>query len=148
MAWDTQADGVHPDDAARQASDGALPWRDRADDCLNGGRLPSDSGSQQAIATAADLIDRLRRVRLKVGRWLPNTDVLIASGLYSDRVFAAAVRLENAVRSLDAYLAAVAVDDIESSAGANMGLQLMLCDVEDAADAFESSVLEDLGRVN
>lgn len=91
------------------------------------------------------LVERLRSVRLKVGRWLPNADALEAWSVDYSEVFKAATRLDSAVRELDAHLANVAVDDLDESRRESLTTQLLLNEVESCADAFEDAVLDNLG---
>jgi len=94
------------------------------------------------------LVERLRSVRLKVGRWLPNADALEAWSADYAEVYRAATRLESAVRALDTHLAASPCDDLDASGSESLELQLLLVDVEACADAFEESVIENLAGSN
>lgn len=84
-----------------------------------------------------ELVDRLRKVRRRVARWVPSsTSLAVLSNDYAE-VYRAATRLEEAVRELDAQLQQLGEPHVTS-----LHLQLLLCTVEERAEEFEESIIE------
>ena len=103
-----------------------------------------DNGASMSLE---DVVERLRGVRLKVGRWLPNSEALAAWSADYSEVYKAATRLDSAVQELDSHIARKPNECSEISTR-SLTLQMLLCSVEERATEFEETVIENLASGN
>ena len=101
--------------------------------------LPIDLTADTHAAPMDDLVERLRVVRRKLARWLPSSDMLALWSTDYGEVFKAAARLESAVKALDSHM-----KNSSRLADASLDLQMLLCTVEERAQEFEDSVVENV----